>query len=103
MAVNSRIVRADESGAAVEGDRFTEAVISRTVAGGELLRLTPGAIRLGENIERALTRVGADGGARRTDEYGRAFQRDSEAKVVIGGTIICCEILPLWPSDTRLV
>ena len=76
MAVNSRIVRADESGAAVEGDRLTEAVISRTVAGGELLRLTPGAIRLGEHIDRALARVGADGGARRTDEYGRAFQRD---------------------------
>ncbi len=66
MAVDSRIVRADESGAILEGDRLTEAVIRRAVAGGELLRLAPRAIRLGENIERALARVGADGGARRT-------------------------------------
>jgi hypothetical protein len=64
MAVDSRIVRADESGAAVEGDRFTEAVISCAVAGGELLRLAPRAIRLGEHIERALARVRADRGAR---------------------------------------
>ena len=67
MAVDSRIVRADQGGAALEGDRLTEAVISRTVASGELLRLAPGAVRLGEHIERALARVAADGGARRTD------------------------------------
>ena len=67
MAVDSRIVRADEGGAALEGDRLTEAVISRTVASGELLRLAPGAVRLGEHIERALARVAADGGVRRTD------------------------------------
>ena len=54
MAVDSRIVRADQGGAAVEGDRLTEAIIRRTVAGGELLRLAPCAIRLGEHVERAL-------------------------------------------------
>src|SRR4029077_11017940 len=67
MAVDSRIVRADESGATLEGDRLTEAVVRRAVAGGELLRLAPRAIRLGENIDCPLGGVGAYGSARRTD------------------------------------
>ena len=67
MAVDSRIVCADEGRAALEGDRLTEAVIRRAVDSGQLLRLAPGTIRLGEHIDRALARVAADGSARRTD------------------------------------
>src|SRR5580704_11184586 len=76
IAVDSRIVRPDEGGAAVERNRLTETGVLRTVARGELLHLTPSPIRLGEHIERALARVATDGGARRTDEYGRALERD---------------------------
>src|SRR5437763_1713352 len=64
IAVDSRIVRTDQGGAAVERNRLTEAVIRRTVAGGELLRLAPCAIRLGEHVERALASIAADGGGR---------------------------------------
>src|SRR5467141_1299133 len=76
MAVDSRIVRPDEGGAAVQGNRLAETGVRRTVARGELLHLTPRAIRLGEHIERALACVAADSGLRRTDEYGRALERD---------------------------
>src|SRR6478735_4390873 len=76
MAVDSCIVRADEGGAAVQRNRLAETGVRRTVARGELLHLSPRAIRLGEHIERALACVAADSGLRRTDEYGRALERD---------------------------
>src|SRR5260370_32932 len=76
MAVDSRIVRADDGGAAVEGDRLTEAVISRAVAGGELLRLAPPAIRLRENIIPALAPRGAGVGPRLTHYLGKALLAD---------------------------
>src|SRR6476646_7095375 len=88
MAVDSRIVRADEGGAAVQRNRLAETGVRRTVTRGELLHLTTRAIRLGEHIERALACVAADSGLRRTDEYGGALERDGEAKVIVGRTII---------------
>src|SRR5258708_39411271 len=45
-------VRADKGGAAVQGNRTAEVGVRRTVARGELLHLTPRAIRLGEHIGR---------------------------------------------------
>src|SRR5882757_9147525 len=102
MAVDSRIVRPDEGGAAVQRNRLAETGARRTVARGELLHLTPRAIRLGEHIERSLACVAADSGLRRTDEYGRALERDCEAKVIVGRTIIGSEFLRLRPSTVRL-
>src|SRR5256885_618369 len=76
IAAYGGVRRADERRDAVPGQCRPEIVVRRTVAGGELLPLTPRAIRLGEHIERALACVAADSGLRRTDEYGRALERD---------------------------
>src|SRR6267378_2599022 len=76
MAINSRIVCADEGSACLESNRLTEAVSGGTVVRDELLGLAPSAIRLGENIDCTLGGVDANGGVRRTDQYGRAFEYD---------------------------
>src|SRR6267143_1358878 len=76
IATHGGRVCADEGAAGVEGDRIAEVSVRRAVTRSELLSLAPTAIRLGEDIDCTLGGVDANGGVRRTDQYGRAFEYD---------------------------
>ena len=65
-------VRADESGAAVEGNRVAEVGARRTVASGQPLSLAPTAVRFGEDVGRALPGMAVNSRIVRADESGAA-------------------------------
>src|SRR5258708_6002117 len=102
VASDRGAVRADEGGAAVQRNRLAETGVRRTVASGELLHLTPRAIRLGKHVGRALKGVAADSGTVRADEGRAAVERNRGAKVVVRRAIACGELLTFTPSAVRL-
>src|SRR6266853_1346192 len=80
VASDRGAVRADEGGAAVQGNRTAEVGVRRTVARGELLHLTPRAIRLAKDVGRALKGMAVDSRIVRADEGGAAVQRNRLAE-----------------------
>src|SRR4029077_5830346 len=68
----------------------------------EFLRLRPSAVRLGENIDRALGGVAADSGTICTDHERAAVECNRGTKVVEQSAIACNQLLTLTPSAVRL-
>src|SRR2546423_1528856 len=102
MAVNSRIVSADEGRAILERDRGAKVVEQRTIACGQLLTFTPSAVRLSEHVGCALTDDAAHGGGECTDEKGIVGEHDPISEFVPRQAVACGQLLSLAPTAVRL-
>jgi hypothetical protein len=89
-------VRADERGAAVEGNRVAEVGARRAVARRQLLSLAPTAVRFSKEVGRALPGMAVDSRIVRADEGGAAVEADRLAEAVIRRTVARAVSFCVW-------